>query len=67
VSSLPDNSPGFYGPYERAIIKGLEVIEKVMDSQPPEVQAKLWQRFVEDQEALRVFWSRFNFDITLPK
>jgi hypothetical protein len=46
-------------PYEAVAIKLIELIMKVIESQPPEVRADLWKMYVDDVKAWRSFWERF--------
>ena len=34
----------------------VKLVEKVMDSQPPEVRADLWKMHLDDVKAWRSFW-----------
>lgn len=48
--STPDPLPlpqgvSIHGPYEDAIVAGLNLLEKVIDSQPPEAKKKAWDDF----------------------
>jgi hypothetical protein len=45
-----------HGPYEDLGIKALEVLEKIIDGQPPEVRKQCWQWFIEDVKAWRELW-----------
>jgi hypothetical protein len=45
-----------HGPYEDLAIAALRVIEKIIEGQPPEIKAKLWEWFAEDMKAWREFW-----------
>jgi len=44
---MAEQAISIHGPYEDAIIKALEVVEKIVDKQPPEVAAELWKRTLE--------------------
>ncbi len=54
-----DSKAAAHGPYEDLAIAIVGLIEKAMDSQPPEVRAELWKIHVEDLRAWRSFWQEF--------
>lgn len=35
----------------------LNLAEKIIDKQPPEVAAELWKMYMEDARAWRAFWA----------
>ena len=45
-----------HGPYEDLAIKGLDVLEKIIDSQPKDIQAQLWNMWLQDLQSWRQFW-----------
>ena len=47
---------GIQGPYEALGIKALEVLEKIIDGQPPDVRKQLWQWYIDDMRGWREFW-----------
>lgn len=51
----PITIPAIHGPYEDSLIIGLTLLEKILDSQPPEVKAKLWEDFLAFQDRLHTF------------
>jgi hypothetical protein len=51
---------GIRGPYEEAAIQLIGLIAKVIDGQPPEVRAKLWEMYLEDVREWRAFWARLK-------
>ena len=58
---MPDSetiqaTPAIHGPYEDLAIEGIRLLEKIIDSQPKDVQAQLWNMWLEDLKAWRQFW-----------
>lgn len=53
---MPDLQAAVHGPYEDLAIKALEVIEKIIDGQPPDVKKQLWEWYIEDMKGWRAFW-----------
>lgn len=44
------------GPYEDLAIALIGLITKVIDGQPPEVKARLWEWYIKDMEGWRALW-----------
>ena len=57
---------GGWLPGERLAIKALEVLEKIIDGQPPEVRERLWTLHLENTEWLHEAW-RELWGIEKPK
>lgn len=45
-----------HGPYEDLAIRIIELVEKIIDGQPPEVKKQIWEWYIEDTKAWRDFW-----------
>ena len=42
----PSVNVSVQGPYEAAIIEGFRLLEKIIDGQPPDVKATLWNNWL---------------------
>lgn len=43
-------------PGEAVLLALLGLFTKIIEGQPPEVRAKLWEYYLEDVKAWRTFW-----------
>lgn len=49
-----------HGPYEDLAIKGLDLIEKLIDGQTPEQKAKIWQNWIDFWQPLLALAKRVS-------
>lgn len=53
-------SASIHGPYEDAIIEGMKTMQVLLQSQPADVQQKLWNDFVAMINGLQMFASKID-------
>ena len=53
---MPEVTGSVHGPYEDLGIAALNLVGKIIDSQPPETKKILWDSYIEDMKAWREFW-----------
>ena len=60
VSPPPAITTSVHGPYEDLAIAAIGLVEKLIDSQTPEVKIKIWSDYLGFMDAMRSFGSRVD-------